>query len=138
MFMRSHAQRAVVAVSTSASTPAFAGLMEVFRLMRWRPAFMAEVFETLQQLGLRACPVCGSAESLTMSHFPVLLVDGRFPPETDALPLGDYHEGDLTFAVRIECATCGHLMLFNAQRYRTGDEQILVRERAEEEGRLPE
>ena len=60
-----------------------------------------------------------------MSHFPVLLVDGRFPPETDALPLGDYHEGDLTFAVRIECATCGHLMLFNAQRYRSGDEKIL-------------
>ena len=73
--------------------------------MRWRPAFMAEVFETLQQLGLRACPVCGSAESLTMSHFPVLLVDGRFPPETDALPLSDYHEGDLTFAVLVECAT---------------------------------
>ena len=100
--------------------------------MRWRPAFMAEVFETLQQLGLRACPVCGSAESLTMSHFPVLLVDGRFPPETDALPLGDYHEGDLTFAVRVECATCGHLMLFNAQRHRSGDEKILEREIAED------
>jgi hypothetical protein len=100
--------------------------------MRWRPAFMAEVFETLQQLGLRACPVCGSAESLTMSHFPVLMVDGRFPPEGDELPLGDYHEGDLTFAVRIECATCGHLMLFNAQRHRNGDAKILEREIAED------
>jgi hypothetical protein len=96
--------------------------------MRWRLAFMAEVFETLQQLGLRACPICGSAESLTMSHFPALLVDGRFPPEGDALPLCDYSEGDLTFAIRIECATCGHLMLFNAQRYRSGDEKILERE----------
>ena len=96
--------------------------------MRWRPAFMAEVFETLQQLGLRACPVCGSAESLTMSHFPVLMVDGRFPPEGDELPLGDYREGDLTFAVRIECAICGHLMLFNAQRHRNGDAKILERE----------
>ena len=100
--------------------------------MRWRQAFMAEVFETLEQLGLRACPVCGSAESLAMSHFPVLLVDGQFPPEGDALPLGDYREGDLTFAVRIECATCGHLMLFNAQRYRSGDEKILVPEAAED------
>ena len=100
--------------------------------MRWRQAFMAEVFETLQQLGLRACPVCGSAESLAMSHFPVLLVDGRFPPEGDALPLGDDREGDLTFAVRIECTTCGHLMLFNAQRHRSGDEKILVPEKAED------
>jgi hypothetical protein len=93
---------------------------------------MAEIFETLQQLGLRACPVCGSAESLTMSRFPVLLVDGRFPPEADALPLGDCQEGDLTFAVRIECATCGHLMLFNAQRHRNGDAKILEREIAED------
>jgi hypothetical protein len=130
--MRSHAQTAVVAGPTSASTSAFAGLMEVHQLMRWRPAFMAEVFETLQQLGLRACPVCGSAESLSMSHFPVLMVDGRFPPEGDELPLGDYREGDLTFAVRIECAICGHLMLFNAQRHRNGDAKILEREIAED------
>jgi hypothetical protein len=93
---------------------------------------MAEVFETLQQLGLRTCPVCGSAESLTMSNFPVLLVDGRFSPEGDPLPLGDNREGDLTFAVRIECATCGHLMLFNAQRHRDGDAKILEREIAED------
>jgi ribosomal protein S27AE len=85
--------------------------------MRWRQAFMDEVFDTLQRLGLRACPVCGSPESLDMSHFPVLLADGRFPAEPGA---------DLTFAVRVECGTCGHVMLFNAQRYRTGDEKILM------------
>jgi hypothetical protein len=85
--------------------------------MRWRPAFMAEVSETLQRLGLRACPVCGSLESLDMSHFPVFLADGRFPAEPGT---------DLTFAVRVECDTCGHVMLFNAQRYRTGDEKILM------------
>ena len=52
--------------------------------------------------------------------------------QADALPLGEYHEGDLTFAVRIECATCGHLMLFNAQRHRNGDAKILEREIAED------
>jgi hypothetical protein len=91
--------------------------------MRWRPAFMAEVSETLQRLGLRACPVCGSLESLDMSHFPVFLADGRFPAEPGT---------DLTFAVRVECDTCGHVMLFNAQRYRTGDEKILMLSEDEE------
>jgi hypothetical protein len=78
---------------------------------------MAEVSETLQRLGLRACPVCGSRESLEMSDFPVFLADGRFPAEPGA---------DLTFAVRVECGTYGHVMLFNSQRYRTGDEKILM------------
>jgi hypothetical protein len=32
----------------------------------------------------------------------------------------------LTFAVRVECGTCGHVMLFDAQRYRTGNEKILM------------
>ena len=49
---------------------------------------------------------------------------GQVTPGDDGLPLGDY---DPTIAVRIECAACGHLMLFNAQWYDTEDEQILVR-----------
>jgi hypothetical protein len=92
--------------------------------MRWRRTFMTEVFESLQQLGLRACPVCGSAESLNMGPFPVVLFDGDFPSEAEALTSGE-ERGDLTFAVRVECGTCGHLTLFNAQRFRTGDEKII-------------
>ena len=103
--------------------------------MRWRRTFMAEVFESLIQLGLRECPVCGSAESLGMSPFPAILVDGEFPLDSDALPEG---EGDLTFAVLIECSTCGHLMLFNAQRYRSGDAKIIEDGITEEERPLPE
>jgi hypothetical protein len=102
--------------------------------MRWRRTFMAEVFESLIQLGLRACPVCGSAESLGMSPFPAILVDGEFPLDSDVLP---EEEGDLTFAVRIECTTCGHLMLFNAQRYRTEDAKIIEDGITEEERPLP-
>jgi hypothetical protein len=99
--------------------------------MRWRQTFMAEVFESLLRLGLRACPVCDSAESLSMSPYPAILVDGAFPLDPDALP--DQEVGDLTFAARIECTTCGHLMLFNAQRYRTGDVKILENGIIEEE-----
>jgi hypothetical protein len=58
--------------------------------------------------------------------FPVLLVEGKFPADADDLPLGGDRDGDLTFAVRVGCATCGYLMLFDSARYRTGDEKILV------------
>jgi Zn ribbon nucleic-acid-binding protein len=106
--------------------------------MRWRQSFMAEVSQALQQLGLSACPICGSADALGMGRFPVFLLDGGPAPDRDDLALGEDHDYDLTLAVRIECTACGHLMLFNAQKYRTGDEQILVRDRAEEEGQLRE
>lgn len=106
--------------------------------MRWRQSFIAEVSQALQQLGLRACPICGSADALGIGPFPAFLVDGGPPPNSDDLPLGDDHDYDLTFAVRIECAACGHLMFFNALKYRTGDEPILVRERAEDESQLRE
>jgi len=105
--------------------------------MRWRQTFMAEVAETLQHLGLRVCPVCGSEESLSIGCCPVLLVDGDFPPDADALPLGQERDGDMTFAVRVECTTCGHLMLFNSERYRAGDEKIMVLGLVEEEEGYP-
>jgi hypothetical protein len=72
----------------------------------------------------RGCPVCGSAESLNMSPVPVVMFDGGFPSGAKALNSGE-ERGDLTFSVRVECGTCGHLMLFNAQRFRTGDEKII-------------
>ena len=106
--------------------------------MRWRQSFIAEVSQALQQLGLRACPICGSADALGIGRFPTFLVEGGHPPDGDHLPVGEDDDTDLTLAVRIECTVCGHLMLFNAQKYRTGDERILVRERADEEGQLRE
>jgi hypothetical protein len=106
--------------------------------MRWRQSFIAEVSQALQQLGLRACPICGSADALGIGRFPAFLLEGGPPPDGDGLPLGEDHDYDLTFVVRIECTACGHLMLFNASKYRTGDEPILVRERAEEGGQLRE
>ena len=102
------------------------GPMEVRRRMRWRQEFMAEVSEALNQLGLRACPVCGSAEPLSIGPCPVLMADTGFPPVADALTLGEDRAGVLIFAVRVECPMCGHLMLFNAEKYRADNEKILV------------
>ena len=104
--------------------------------MRWRQTFMTEVMGSLQRLGLRACPVCGSGESLTMSPSPVFLVDGETPPDDDAPAQPEPDDGELTFAVRVECSTCGHLMLFNALRYRTANEKILIPGQTEGDGLL--
>ncbi len=97
-------------------------------MTRWRQAFMVEVVEMLQRLGVKACPVCGSDadDALAIGRRPVLLVDGEFPPPVGGLPLASDPDRHVTFAVQIECTTCGYLMLFNAERYRTGEEPVLV------------
>ena len=71
--------------------------------------------------------MCGSAESLGMSPYPVLLVEGEFLSDADDPLAGEEREGDLTFAIRVDCIMCGHLMLFDSTRYRTGDEKIMMR-----------
>jgi hypothetical protein len=106
--------------------------------MRWRQSFMVEVAQSLQLLGLNTCPVCGLADSLSASHLPVLLVDGGFPASTDDHCRAEERDGDLTFALRIECTACGYLMLFNAERFRTGDDKIIVPEGLEAGGQLEE
>jgi hypothetical protein len=108
--------------------------------MRWGEGFLAEVKQLLRQFGLVVCPVCRLADSLGVGHLPVLLVDGGFPAGTEGsspAPDGD-GDGDLIFAMRVECNACGYLMLFNAQRFRTADEKILVLEGTEQEGQLGE
>jgi ribosomal protein L37E len=113
--------------------------------MRWRQSFLAEVSQSLRRLGLTACPVCGLADSLGVGHLPVLLNDGGFPLNDGGFPsrphdcsLAEDRCGDLTFAVRVECAACGYLMLFNALRFRTADEKIIVPEGPDEECQLGE
>jgi hypothetical protein len=102
--------------------------MEVQQHMRWRQSFIAEVSKALEHLGLRACPVCGSASALGVDRSPVFLLTGGVSSARDDPALGEDRDYDLTLAVRIECTACGHLMLFNANQYRTEDEQILIGE----------
>jgi DNA-directed RNA polymerase subunit M/transcription elongation factor TFIIS len=104
--------------------------------MRWRQSFMTEVMGSLQRLGLRACPVCGSGESLAMGRSPVFLVDGETHDEDAPAPHEHGDDSELTFAVRVECSTCGHLMLFNALRYRSADEKTLIPGRTEGGGHI--
>ena len=68
----------------------------------------------------------GASALARVKHEPpdVILLDSDFPPGAEALNSGE-ERGDLTFSVRVECGTCGHLMLFDAQRFRTGGEKII-------------
>jgi ssDNA-binding Zn-finger/Zn-ribbon topoisomerase 1 len=89
-------------------------------------SFMAEVAKSVQHLGVKTCPVCGSEEGLSIGRRPVLIVDGEFPSSVGGTPLEADRDRLVTYAVQIECTTCGYLMHFNSERYRRGDEQTLV------------
>ena len=100
--------------------------------MRWHHSFLATVGQRLQQLGVRACPVCGRADSLGVSPFPMLVTDTGPVSGASARGWAQEHMGDITVAVQAECAACGHWMLFDSLKFRTGQERIMLFEVDEE------
>ena len=101
--------------------------------MRWHRSFMTAVGQRLQQLGMLACPLCGRADSVHVSPFPVLVTDAGPIPGAAAGAGAPEHLGGITVAVQAECAACGHWMLFNSLKFRTGQERITLFE-VDEEG----
>jgi hypothetical protein len=97
--------------------------------LRWRKTFLVEVKEKLAQLGLMNCAVCES-EHLTVHRFPFLALMGDLPPNIGNL---DDTEVIVEYLVRVECGICGYVMLFSAERFRTGDDETLVRGMTEQE-----
>ncbi|MBA2474058.1 MAG: hypothetical protein H0V41_18190 [Pseudonocardiales bacterium] len=97
--------------------------------LRWRKTFLVEIKENLAQLGLRNCAVCKS-EHLTVHRFPFLALMGDLPPNISNL---DDAEVIIEYLVRVECGICGYVMLFSAERFRTEDDEILVRGMTEQE-----
>ena len=106
--------------------------------MRWHRSFLAVVGQRLRQLGVQACPVCGRADSLRVSPFPVLVTDAGPVPGAAARGWAQEHLGGITVAVQAACAACGHWMLFNSLRFRTGQDRITLFEVDEEEQGHPE
>jgi hypothetical protein len=101
--------------------------------MRWHHSFLAAVGQRLRQLGLRACPVCGLADSLRVSPFSGAVDRCRACPRP-----GQEQSDDITVAVKAECAACGHWMLFDSVKFRTGQERIMLFEVDEDQQRHPE
>src|ERR1700749_985305 len=106
--------------------------------MRWHPGSRAVVGQRLRKLGLRSCPVCRQADSLRVSPFPVLVTDAGPVPGAAAGAGAQEHLGGITVAVQAECAACGHWMLFNSLKFRTGPDRITLFELDEEEQDHPE
>jgi len=93
--------------------------------MRWTKKFLAEVAERLQQLGVKACPVCGS-DALVVGRLPVYVLGGGLPGAAGGRPRDVDPDRRTDYAVRVECSLCGHIMVFNSERYRTSDTKNLV------------
>ena len=83
-------------------------------------------------------PVCGRADSLRVSPFPVLLTDDGPVPGAAARARAPEPWDDITAAVKAECTACGHWMLFDSLKFRTGAERITLFEVDEDERRHPE
>jgi hypothetical protein len=97
--------------------------------VRWRTSFLLEVQKQLAQLGLSKCPICES-DQLTTNKYPLMAFMGGLPPRAGR-PVDPEAAAD--YLVRCECRTCGHQLLFNSERFRTGNERILVSQGSEEE-----
>ena len=95
--------------------------------MRWRQTFIAEVSQALQQLGLRACPVCGSAEGLGIGRFPAF-----WSPTDDrddqgikiAGVFGDLHQPRPSAAFRLAVNGCYRALQHPWQQAQTADDPV--------------
>jgi ribosomal protein S27AE len=88
--------------------------------MKWEESILAEVQAHLVRLGLEKCPTCGSG-TLAGDKRPVVLPIGGVPwGIKDA-------DTNVLFMVRVECQMCGHSLLFNSERFHSGDTPTLER-----------
>jgi hypothetical protein len=88
----------------------------------WQDSALREISDKLVQLGLDQCRVCGSPTALGVDKRPVILPVGGVPWPTSGTPDPDANG---LFMVRLECNVCGHSMLFNSERFITGDTPAL-------------
>lgn len=100
--------------------------------VRWRKTFIAEVAGKLQQLGVKACPVCGS-ESLGVDPLPVVILRGGLPPTASNISRDEDPYRQVDYLVRVECELCGSSLMFNSEKYSTSGEKTLAGPGAENE-----
>jgi hypothetical protein len=87
--------------------------------VQWAPPVLQDMNEKLSQLGLKACPVCGSETAQHVDMRPVIVSVGGVAWSDK--PGGKDSETNIDYLFRVECALCGYTMLFNSHRFITGD-----------------
>lgn len=84
--------------------------------MLFTEAALDTIRTDLQRLGLHDCPVCkGSA--LHTDRRPVWMYVGGTADTRDATT-------NMVFLLRVFCDVCGHVLLFDVERFVKGDERI--------------
>ncbi len=93
-------------------------------VMQWALPVLREMDEQLSRLGLKVCPVCESETALRVDTRPVILSVAGIA----WAPPGPTHDGEtnISYLVRVECSLCGYTLLFNSERFITGDTPSLV------------
>jgi len=79
--------------------------------------------QRITQMGLDACPVCGTGH-LVVLRLPVTHYIGGVHRERDD-PRWD-PEANVLFLVHVECDACGHVLLFNSERLEPSSTKSLV------------
>jgi hypothetical protein len=93
--------------------------------MQWALPILQDIDAKIAQLGLKACPVCESETALRVDKRPVIVSVGGVA-WSDAPEVND-SETSISYLVRIECTLCGYTLLFNSERFITGNTPALQR-----------
>ena len=92
--------------------------------LRVRQKILTEIAARINQLGLQQCSVCGSDSALHASPYPVILQIGGFHHEKDD-PRHD-PEANVRYMIEVRCEVCGHSILFDSEKFYTGDDPIFT------------
>jgi hypothetical protein len=92
--------------------------------MRFRKKSLDQMTQRLVELGLSKCPICQTG-AILVSPRPAIISVGGFHHEKDD-PRYD-PEANVIFAVKLTCDVCGHMMLFDSEKFSPGDERSLIK-----------
>jgi hypothetical protein len=87
--------------------------------MKFQEDVLKQIGERIAQLGLSQCPVCQSG-TIAIGRQPVIVNVGGIPDSK----LQDA-KTNIRFYVALTCDLCGHVMLFDSERFQHGDERAL-------------
>jgi hypothetical protein len=90
------------------------------RSVHWADPVFQDITEKLVQLGLKECQVCRSETGLHANKLPVVLPVGGLPEFRVQDP-----ETNIIYMVHVECIVCGHSLLFDCERFISGDTPAL-------------